>query len=620
MMQKDHDHNHYFIFLPKNPVEGIFIIAALLLLRIGKIFYAGPPPSYLLFIQKFPLVGKILKNKVLEHENYIGDYKGLWYEISELVIKFTNEFYDENRNELTGLVNYLNKKFSTCKFEAFVKKRISLKIFELLKVLYLANNFGKKNLLILNGDKLTRCIAGKFRDQYASDMEVEFFNIYSNIFLFFDYVRWITTRFVKQGFSWRRKRPYFKLLVEATSGFSRKVLRDDMLIDGKYFTKEDVLFCQFHRKDPNRNKAFNEVKKRGYHTISSVNTPINIRINFLQVLYRYFVVPLILYIKLLATGCSYLLYDLLQFFTQGFPVEVLMNSCNIGVNISFIDNDDIGRTIIFNNYGVVNSIFHWSDLTVFKAFTYAFIAHNIYFTWGDIHYDYHSENFFVDEKVNIGCIFKEEYNRAVKNKDGIILQLLGTRRGRIVTFFDNSYNKYTPGAERFLVEYFGIISDFCSANRDVNVLLKPKNDVEYEKRLTRINIERFRNIWDELMSYENFTCLDDSRWGIGEIIAISDVCINMGMNSPATIALICGKDALYFDSTGNNRHPFAAKYKNKIVFEDKDGLFQQIENILNGKFKCHDVISEKEIREYDAFSDDNALDRIKEYIYQLTKS
>jgi polysaccharide biosynthesis PFTS motif protein len=259
-------------------------------------------------------------------------------------------------------------------------------------------------------------------------------------------------------------------------------------------------------------------------------------------------------------------------------------------------------------------------LTVFKAFTYAFIAHNIYFTWGDIHYDYHSENFFVDEKVNIGCIFKEEYNRAVKNKDGIILQLLGTRRGRIVTFFDNSYNKYTPGAERFLVEYFGIISDFCSANRDVNVLLKPKNDVEYEKRLTRINIERFRNIWDELMSYENFTCLDDSRWGIGEIIAISDVCINMGMNSPATIALICGKDALYFDSTGNNRHPFAAKYKNKIVFEDKDGLFQQIENILNGKFKCHDVISEKEIREYDAFSDDNALDRIKEYIYQLTKS
>ena len=92
----------------------------------------------------------------------------------------------------------------------------------------------------------------------------------------------------------------------------------------------------------------------------------------------------------------------------------------------------------------------------------------------------------------------------------------------------------------------------------------------------------------------------------------------MATTSPSTIALICGKDGLYFENTGNKNHPFAKKYENILVFEDKDLLFKQIYNILNGKFKCSDVISEREIREFDAFADDRALERLRDNIYQLT--
>ena len=92
----------------------------------------------------------------------------------------------------------------------------------------------------------------------------------------------------------------------------------------------------------------------------------------------------------------------------------------------------------------------------------------------------------------------------------------------------------------------------------------------------------------------------------------------MGVNSPATIALICGKDALYYDTTGNQEHPFVRKYKNSIVFDDKKLLLEQIDSILQGRFRCRDIISEEDLRAYDAFPDDKALERIRDNLYELS--
>jgi hypothetical protein len=92
----------------------------------------------------------------------------------------------------------------------------------------------------------------------------------------------------------------------------------------------------------------------------------------------------------------------------------------------------------------------------------------------------------------------------------------------------------------------------------------------------------------------------------------------MGMNSPATIALICGRNALYFDEICNDSHLFAKRYKDKIVFDNKDRLLEQMDNILSGKFNCRDIIKEEEIRQFDAFADDGALERMRNCLYELT--
>ena len=43
-------------------------------------------------------------------------------------------------------------------------------------------------------------------------------------------------------------------------------------------------------------------------------------------------------------------------------------------------------------------------------------------------------------------------------------------------------------------------------------------------------------------------------------------------------------------------------------------LFVQIENILEGRFSCFSLISEDEMREFDAFEDDKALERIRSHL------
>lgn len=297
-----------------------------------------------------------------------------------------------------------------------------------------------------------------------------------------------------------------------------------------------------------------------------------------------------------------------------------MNLYRIKCHISIVNYDDNVTTIILNKYGAKNTIFNWMDLITLKGYSYAFCAHNVYFTWSNIQYDFHSSYTFIDRKINIGCIFKRAYNKALSDKGKIISQKLGIDSGaQIVTFFDNTFDDSAHLTSSFFLAYLKIIVEFSRNHKDVIVLLKPKYIREETLMSLGENKDKYNRILDELSAIKNFIYLDPFKFGFEEALAVSDVCVSMGLNSPSMVALICGKDALYFDDTGNTYHPFADKYKNIIVFEDKDLLLKQLNNILNGRFSCRDIISEKIIREYDAFDDDNAMERLRDNLYTLTE-
>jgi len=238
-------------------------------------------------------------------------------------------------------------------------------------------------------------------------------------------------------------------------------------------------------------------------------------------------------------------------------------------------------------------------------------------SWGDKHYYFHSDNYYVDRHLNIGCIYKKEFNRALAKKEEIAASLKGLKVDYPrVLFCDTSFINDFVYTEKFYIRYLNIVKAFCLRHPEVNVLFKAKNKpYDIEKSFEELR-EEYKKEMMEISNLNNFFYLDPSKWYFEKSLAICDVCVSMGMNSPSTVAIICGKNGLYYDDTGNLDHPFAKSYKNIIVFSDKELLFKQINNILNRKFSCQEAIPINEIREYDTYTDDHALERLRDNLIE----
>ena len=612
---------NYIAIFGKNMFECLLLILYGWIRNLKiLIIFPGIPFKVMNILKHTFSFRKYIKGSIKEYKTGIGNYKGLWYEVNKEAIDLTLKFYNQKINDKSKLIRYYNNILNTDKFEAYVKKKISYQIFALLKDLHVVRLSNiKQNKILINKNPINEFVINYMEDKYKTKCQIRWISSSWWLFYLGVYYGCIFKQFIYRGVIFNKDRKKYKISKEATWNFYQRTLKDDILIDNGKFKMNDILMLEFDTEHLPRKKAFEEARNRGFDTASVPKLKININKHIFDILFFYFFVPLKAFLQLLLKQETYFFHYIFLFHRECFPVEILMNLYDIKYNLSIIDYDDVTKTIILNKYDSKNIIFNWSDLSVYKTYYHAFIAHNIYLAWGNIHYDYHADNYFVDRKINIGCIYKSEYSKAIGNKKDIITQIDPHRRkNNIVTFFDSYFSNSFFQTEKFFLDYLEIIKEFCKKNKDILALLKPKSDENYEKRLSSENRNKYERIWDELIKCDNFKYLNPLKWDIEKVIAISDVCVSMGLNSPSTIALICGKNALYFDNTGNIYHPFAKKYKNLIVFEDKDFLFKQIDNIFKMRFNCREVISEREFREYDAFKDDNALERMRDILYKLT--
>lgn len=573
----------------------------------------GVPLRVMNIVKHISFIRKYINKSIKEYKSALGNYKALWYEVNEETIDLTVKFYDKHLRDKNKLISYYNKILRTDKFEAFIKKKISIQIFTLLKDLHIVRISNlKQNTILINKNPINEFVINHMKDKYKVNYHIKWILSNWSLLYIWIYYGWLFKEFIFRGVTFNKVRKKYEISKEATWNFYHRTLRDDILLDNDKFKINDILILEFDQKHHLRTKAFEEAKKRGFDTASIPKLKININKKFFSIIFFYFLMPLKVYLKLLLNQESYFFHYIYILHRECFPVDILMNLYDIKYNLSIIDCDDVAKTITLNKYDSKNIILQWSDLTFYRAYDHAFIAHNTYFVWGNIHYDYHADNYFVNNRVNIGCIYRREFNKALNNKESIIAQIDGSKKGKkTVTFCDASFNNFMENTEYFFLEYLEIIKEFCERNKNINIFLKAKRKEKAILEVLEDEIDQYKKIKEELFSFDNFNYLDPLKWSIEEAIAISDVCVSMGMSSPSTIALICGQNALFFDDTGNIYHPFAKKYKNLIVFEDKELLYKQIDNILNGRFNCKDAISEKEMREYNAFPDDKALKRVR---------
>ncbi|MEI6632171.1 MAG: hypothetical protein WCL25_06130, partial [bacterium] len=86
--------------------------------------------------------------------------------------------------------------------------------------------------------------------------------------------------------------------------------------------------------------------------------------------------------------------------------------------------------------------------------------------------------------------------------------------------------------------------------------------------------------------------------------------------SPSTIALLCGKVGLYYDTTGSDHHPFAQQYRNIVTFDSKRNLFLAVSKILDEGYNPLDEIEPGLLKNYDHFRDDKGLQRFREALLE----
>lgn len=574
--------------------------------------------SYAFFIRRYA-------QAALKPANYLlGDYEGVYYATNKETIDLAVNYYDQHIRNKSGIIDNYNMLLKTNKFEAYIKKQLSFQIFPLLEDLHLVRLSGLlQNEILMVKNSLNEFVIKYMEDVHKVQYRIRWVPPSSGLFSLAIYYLWLVKEFFRRGTVFNKARKKYKISREAAMGFYRRTLRDDVFIDNNQFKIRDMLILEFDPSHDDRVRAFEEARQIGFDTASIPNLEININKNIFHILTFYFYQPVKSYLRLFLKRQSSLFYYLFKFHRECFPIEILMNLYDIKCHISSRDWGDVETTIIFNKYGTKNIIFHWSDLAIYMDYGQAFIAHNIYFAWGDAHYECCSVNNFVNKKINIGCIFKKEYKNALKRREDIIRNIKGLNKNRkIVTFFDTSFDRGNSCYnECFFLEYLELMLEFSKRYINYSVLLKPKIFKNYDSSISSVNYERYKKLRDELANVDNFIHIDPFEWNFEDILAVSDVSVSMGMNSPATIALICGRDGFYFDITGNDYHPFAVKYRNVLVFDNKDLLCRRIEAVLNKKFSCRQIVSEDEIRRFDAFADDNAMERVRRYLCdELTSS
>lgn len=569
-----------------------------------------------LFSSEKSLSGWFIKKRKITIENRgVGEIKGVYYEINSTALDYAELYYTRHLENLYFL-KFLNKLMRTDKFSCYIKKGLTYYFFDVLNSLYLMKEFSKGKKIIIIDSPPNRFILDRFCDEHKVAFELHWlklcflYSLILPVFLIF-----ILMKLFKNGFAYRN-RVSVKLYKYAGWGLSRPMLRDDYLIDNINFKKDDIVFYVNADDEASKNAGV-QLEKEGYSLVDLNKCKLNVKSGGLLFINIFLVQPLLLLAILFAEKTWFLIEDMLIFYKLSVPHFLFLSNFDTKCHISSSDHGEIAETIVMNRFGCKNMLYHWSDMTVSRAVMHAFTGHNVYYSWGPIHHDFQKDTYFHDKVDIVGCIFLRTYFDAVekcKNNCGnnnIIKRII---------ICDSSFANYIHFTEEFYLDYLDLVIAMCDELNDVEFIFKSKNtsaDI-----LGGFTSEERKKAYSEKINTLMKNCrfkYYDNNFQFETLIVSADLVVNMGMNSPATIALILGKEAVYYDTTGNHLHPFT-KYKNQIVFDDKRTLIDHVKSVLNHKKSAFDYIDPDLVNQYEPYKDSRALDRLIHSIYMETNT
>jgi hypothetical protein len=570
---------------------------------------------------RMPFIKNRLNDLAQERDIHIGSYKGLYYRINKEAMECSDFVLGRLKLEDCQFTKVYNEKFKTKKLKPFVLKWVSTYVLELLTCLYKAHlDEHSKKAVYLRNNLLNRHIYEWWSQKTGSKIQVKWLKE-NEVKAGLKAVTYIVGSFIYRILSRRLCLPVrpkkFRIVKQASGGLKSPIFRDDFFIDDEKLLKKDLLLYTTGLNDPGRIMAYKDVQDSEYECMHKNKLKIPINLLFGRLFKYHLILPLAFIFKNFWKKQNYLLKDWLwDFHITAVGEEILLSHYQIGLELSIEETGlhHIPETIIMNNYGAKSVIFNWSDLTTYDAVGHHFQAFNIYLIWGKAHL--RGKRHFVDNVIETGCWIKNNFSQYTKNKRSICEKLgLPVSDYKVIAFFDESFGPDVHVTEEVLLDFWQMMFELVNENTNAIGILKPKMRDEIKlSMMSDKGKETFRKIKQRcLESGRHYFIEDPVPVAPTEVIAISDVNISMDMSSPANIALLCGKIGLYYDTTGNDQHPLAKKYRNKIVFNDKQELFPAVNKILNGAYNPLDEDGIEELlKDYDYSRDEMGLVRFRE--------
>jgi len=407
---------------------------------------------------------------------------------------------------------------------------------------------------------------------------------------------------------------------EAVTGLSRALFRDDFFIDNERLLKRDLLLYTYGSSEQHRMLAYKEAQDSEYECINKNELKIPLNLLFSRLLKYHFLLPLVFILRNFRNKQNYLLKDWFKWFhAVAIDWEILLSHYQIGLDLSINETSLVHfpETIILNNYGGKSVIYHWSDMTSGNAVSEHFKSFNIYLIWGKAHT--RGKRYFVDNVIETGCWLKHNFSELARNKRSICEKLgLPTSGYKVLAFYDESFAPNIRFSEEVLLDFWQMMFELIEENTNVIGIMKPKvGDKDKRRKLSDKGKEIYNDIKQRCSESGRLYFIDNPREvAVTEVIAVADLNITMGMGSPSSIALLCGKIGLYYDTTGDEYHPFAQRYRNKVVFDNKRDLFSAVNKIIEGGYNPLNEIDEELLRDYDQFRDDRGLERFRDALLE----
>jgi len=543
------------------------------------------------------------------------------------VVNIAKEFVQKNKLTESCFVKGMNDVFKTTRFEILLKRWVVeylKKLFSILDYFMLYHSQLNKEL-VLEDVALNRLVVEKYYFRFGVSPKIKWRkrpNLLQKIFSILLRSMVILRLSLNKGLKISGKREKYKVMREAIWGLhdiNGYYFRDDFMVDEYKIKKEDILL--FSRRIPaeagklkGRSKAYHDAKKSCYKHFNLQSLSLGIKPLFLRIIPKYIISGSKALFKEIFSGHFSLYWSVYScFLYNALLYEKVFSHFEIVSELghNYFSTSCIVEAIICQNHGTKHYLMHWSDFSLpILKFQLSFLGCDGFLIWGNVH----GQGIEIDPQIlmPIGYVFKRFVKEVASNRNKILSDMGIDAKGKIISFFDESFGGTTAMTEENFVVFWRTILKVAQHEQANTIVVKPKGSSRYKLLSDELKRE-FLEISDRILKMENIYVIDENKWSFIEAIGISDITVTQGMTSSATIAIVCGIEGLYLDQVGYE-HPFAELFKDKIVFDNPEKLVNMIHRIVIGKESPRKDIPERLLREFDEYADDRGIDLFRDIL------